>query len=562
MQTSRSGFCPTAENIADLGTKMNARVEDIDETSIWQNGQPWMYQNRERWPITQEFTTNLPNALAKQGRCNLVLRECVESILSDERILARTYSFLMRTTARVFFSAEKKSFRSSEVTPECLVKAESYWLQASMRRTAIELEKGNLNPLRPQRDEDGVICLSSRALKGFKLNYNRDRFPILTANDPLAHLWMKHVHAEDHSGVTRTLAKSRRKFWIVRGGKLARKVRGSCYRCRLLDKELAGQLMAPLPAFRLAESPVFYVTSMDLFGPLLIKDMVKKRTTMKVWGAIFTCAATRAVWLDITPSYGTDHILQTIEKFIRVRSKPSEIISDQGSQLRAASKELTQNWNWSSVSESIASRSIKWTIVPAEGQHQNGLAESMVKCTKRTIRHMIGESILTFSELQLAFFEIADIINSRPIGIQPNSDPECPTPLTPNGLIIGQSSNEVPSGPFRPDSSPKTRFNFIKELVDDWWKRWYNVVLPSLVPNYKWTHSKRNVQVNDVCLIQYKGAIRAKYRLGRVIKVFPGHEDGLVRRVTLQYRLPEEKVFRTVDRSVHGISVIVPVEEQ
>ena len=281
---------------------------------------------------------------------------------------------------------------------------------------------------------------------------------------------------------------------------------------------------------------------------------------MKVWGTIFTCAASRAVWLDVTPSYSTDSILQTIEKFMRVRGMPSEIISDQGSQMKAASKELTKDWNWSKVSDSLSARSIKWTIVPAEGQHQNGLAESMVKCTKRSIHHMIGENVLSFSELQLAFFEIADIINSRPIGVLPNSDPECPTPLTPNGLIIGQNSNEVPYGPFRPESSPRSRYNFVKELVDDWWKRWYNQVLPSLVPSYKWTQSKRNVQVGDICMIRYKG-MRSTYRLGRVTRVHTG-VDGLVRRATLEYRLPTEKTFRSVERSVHGVCVVVPVEEQ
>jgi hypothetical protein len=30
----------------------------------------------------------------------------------------------------------------------------------------------------------------------------------------------------------------------------------------------------------------------------------------------------------------------------------------------------------------------------------------------------------------------------------------------------------------------------------------------------------------------------------------------------LQYKLPNEKVFRTVDRPIQGVSVIVPIEEQ
>ena len=49
--------------------------------------------------------------------------------------------------------------------------------------------------------------------------------------------------------------------------------------------------------------------------------------------------------------------------------------------------------------------------------------------------------------------------------------------------------------------------------------------------------------------------------MGRVKCVKQG-EDGAVRTVKLLYKNPSEKSFREVDRSVHGIAVIVPIEEQ
>ena len=131
---------------------------------------------------------------------------------------------------------------------------------------------------------------------------------------------------------------------------MASKIRRSCCQCHILDKRLAEQQMSPLPEFRLTVAPVFNVTSIDLFGPLTIRDTVKKRTHMKVWGVIATCASTRAVYIDLTESYGTDAILQTIHRFVSIRGCPSEMISDQGTQLIAASKDiatLSKNWNWS-----------------------------------------------------------------------------------------------------------------------------------------------------------------------------------------------------------------------
>ena len=70
----------------------------------------------------------------------------------------------------------------------------------------------------------------------------------------------------------------------------------------------------------------------------------------------------------------------------------------------------------------------------------------------------------------------------------------------------------------------------------------------------------RNVKLGDICLIRYKG-LRATYKLGRVIGVHHGG-DGLVRKIKLEYKLPTEKSFRTVERSIHGVAVIVPIEDQ
>ncbi len=398
------------------------------------------------------------------------------------------------------------------------------------------------------------------------VHYGTDKFPILMYKDPLSYIWIQHMHEEDHSGVTRTVAKSRQKFWIVRARRLAEKVKRSCYRCRLADKKLAEQQMAPLPTTRTKIAPTFHTTSMDLFGPIVIRDTVKQRTRKKVWGVIFDCTVTRAVYIDLTENYGTDSILQTLRRFTSIRGSPSEIQSDQGSQLIAAAEDITElvaNWDWVPIHQWASNNKIKWTLAPAEGQHQNGLSESLIKLTKRSIKHKISGNVLTFAELQTVLFEIANIMNSRPIGIVSGSDPSCPAPITPNDLILGRASSAVPQGPFDHDKSKSItkRFRFIQDLVKQWWESWYQLVFPSLVPSYKWLQRHRNVRVGDVCLIRYRKETRSTYRLGRVEEAKAG-SDGLVRTVVLKYKLPNEKKFRTVSRPIQGISVIVPVEEQ
>ena len=90
-----------------------------------------------------------------------------------------------------------------------------------MKLTSEKLEKGHLDSLRPKTDENGLTVLSTRALEGMRKNYNNDSFPILTSKDPLARLWIRKVHFEDHSGVTKTVSKSRRKFWILHATRVA-----------------------------------------------------------------------------------------------------------------------------------------------------------------------------------------------------------------------------------------------------------------------------------------------------------------------------------------------------
>ena len=565
------------DNIADLGTRKDATVEDVSKGSEWQDGKRWMKLSKEEWPVSKDFSgQDIPTEeLITKGF--IAFASSIDNVMNMydiERFRGRSYIFLINVTARVLNVFNRRSANSkcslkeiaTPLTHRNIIAAEKFCIQLSMHYTKPDFTAGKFKSLRAQIDDEGIVCVNSRANQAMQSHYGCDKFPILTYKDPLAYIWMQHAHNDDHSGITKTVAKSRRKFWVIRARKLAEKIKKSCYTCRRLDKELAQQLMAPLPDSRVKISPTFYVVSMDLWGPIKIKDTVKQLTRKKVWGVIFTCTVTRATYLDLTEDYSTDAILQTLRRFVSIRGCPGEIQSDQGSQLIAAAKDiarLVEKWDWKPIHEWAANNKIKWTLAPAEGQHQNGLSESLIKITKRSIEHQIMNNVLTFSQLQMVLFEVANIMNSRPLGVISGSDPECPSPITPNDVILGRASSEVPQGPFDHDQSKNItkKFRFLQNLVSQWWNEWYQSVFPSLVPCYKWLQRHRNVQVGDICLIRYRKETRATYRMGRVNEVRTG-VDGLVRSVVLQYKLPNEKVFRTVDRPIHGICVIVPVEEQ
>ena len=555
------------KNISDLATRTTAKVHEIGEGSDWQKGPSWMQLPKEKWPTSQDITgTSIPLEFLS-NKSLVAFASSTKNIYDIERFRGRSYTFLLRVTATIISMFRNRSLlKAIKLTAEEVSHAESLCIKASMYYTKQEFDAGKLKSLGAKVEHDGIITVNSRASDAMKSHYGSDRFPILTYKDPLSHIWIQHVHEEEHSGITKTLAKSRRMFWIVRGRKLSEKIKRNCYQCRLLDKKLAEQQMAPLPTSRTKIAPTFHTTSMDLFGPIEIRGTVKQRSRKKVWGVIFNCSVTRATYIDLTEDYGTDSILQTLRRFVCIRGCPAEIHSDQGSQLVAAAKEiaeLVKDWDWSPIHEWAATNKITWRLAPAEGQHQNGLSESLVKLTKRSIQHKITGNVLTFSELQTVLFEISNIINSRPIGVMTGSDPECPSPITPNDLILGRATSSVPQGPFDQTASKSItkRFRFLQDLVSQWWSSWYQLAFPKLVPSYKWIQRHRNVRVGDICLIRYRNESRSTYRLGKVDEIKLG-ADGLVRTIVLKYKLPSEKTMRKVDRPIHGVSVIVPVEEQ
>lgn len=106
-----------------------------------------------------------------------------------------------------------------------------------------------------------------------------------------------------------------------------------------LDKRVSEQVIGNLPTDRVKPASPCYSTGIDVFGPYRIRDKVKKRTTSKTYGVIFTCLGKRAVYLDITADYDTDKFLMVLTRFVSLHGYyPSKLFSDNGTLLVSANK--------------------------------------------------------------------------------------------------------------------------------------------------------------------------------------------------------------------------------
>ena len=210
-------YAKSKYNIADLGTRKNATVEDIGKDSIWQKGPPWLQMEMENWPISQDIGCT-PVSDEELLKNVMAFASSSKHFIDLERWKDKTYTFVLRVVATISKIIKSKSFKIKDLKSNDLNYAEYFCLRMSMKLTRGDLEKRTLTSTRPQVDENGIIILASRASES---HYNSNRIPILTFHDPLSYLWIKHIHREDHSGITPTVARSKRKFWIVKARRLA-----------------------------------------------------------------------------------------------------------------------------------------------------------------------------------------------------------------------------------------------------------------------------------------------------------------------------------------------------
>ena len=142
-------------------------------------------------------------------------------------------------------------------------------------------------------------------------------------NHRYAKLYLKSVHEGylyiDHHGILVDLSKSRDKYWIPQAKRILSHIRRNCFKCKLMDKRLEKQIMAPLPISRLKPEPLWHTTSLDMFGPLQIVDVIKRRRSGKCWGLSATCTRTRLVHLDITENYCAYSTIMALRGFLVVR---------------------------------------------------------------------------------------------------------------------------------------------------------------------------------------------------------------------------------------------------
>ena len=279
----------------------------------------------------------------------------------------------------------------------------------------------------------------------------------------------------------------------------------------------------PLPEFRLSNESAFSRVGVDLAGPMYVRDIFAKGGGMnKVYIALFTCAISRAVHLELVPSLPAESFFKALARFKGRRGTPTLIVSDNG-----------KTFKDSRVRAYCQSDGTKWRFNVEAAPWWGGFFERLVKSVKLSLKKCLCNARLNYDELSTILVEVEAVLNSRPLTYVYDEFEE---PLTPSHLVIGRRLSSMPSKNCsievaHTQEAFSRRSRFLQRILDHFWNRWRAEYLTQLREQHrcsKRASSLRKVQVGDVVCIHEKTTPRQLWRLGRVQRLLPG-PDGEVR---------------------------------
>ena len=236
----------------------------------------------------------------------------------------------------------------------------------------------------------------------------------------------------------------------------------------------------------------FESAGVDYTGPINVRlSKTRGKGTIKGYIAIFVCMATRAVHLQVVEDYSSEAFIAAFHRFTARRGFCKELYSDQRTNCIGADAQLKQMIVASSsystqIVKSLAQDATSWIFNPPSALHFGGIWKAVVKSAKHHLRRIIGEQVLTLSELATLMCRIEACLNSRPLTAL-TDDPSDLDFLSPSHFLIQRSSFIVPEeDATNSNVLPGKRWLLISQLTQHFWARGSNEYLTSLQSRMKW----------------------------------------------------------------------------
>lgn len=568
------------ENPADIVSKGSATLA-LKDNSLWWNGPKNHIQNHFKTSETCQLNLSEKEAeLIDTEKKNVVLatREIGPTI--HDHILERHGKFslcinIMAYVLRFVKNCREKEQDKRNLKPHlCFTEMWASQLEfarasqikcfreevALLKRKSSIQTSSKLFGCRPFYDNENRVLRVGGRLAHSGLPYNQ-RHPIILphSHDFTMKLFIHEHQRLLHAGPNLLLGEIRRKWWPIKGRRLAGFVYMKCVKCFKVNPKPANQVMGHLPAVRVCKpSKPFENCGIDYGGPFITALNVGKRcrTYTKSYFAVFICMATKAVHIELVTDASTEKFMMALRRFISVRGRVATIHCDNATNFHGADNEMTEfykmlhsNATKTALEREFVPQQISFKFIPASSPHVGGLWESNVKAVKFHMKRIMGLTKLNFEELFTLLKQIEACLNSRPI-CKMSESPEDFQILTPGHFLTGDSLVSIPEPDYLTAKCNRlTRFQLTQRLFQDFWKAYQKIVYGDLQVRYKWNKLQQNIKVGDVVLVKDDNLPPLQWKLGRITQVFPG-KDNEVRQVELKSN------NHTIRRTIHKLCIL------
>ena len=591
-------YCETESNPADVATRPLANKHFETRTKLWIEGPQFLHLPPDKFnvnsiPLTvRDARIELRTTFCKEPKATLTrviqtslnlytlkkrlgyLAAFVEFVIAKakklefhkprlnaiylEKALHSTVLYVQRECfGTVFDSLQAESPDSLE---DAIKRLNAKTLSNSERRHLKDLR--SIRCLRPAAFPDGTLRIEGR-LEEADLPTDAKHPVILPSRHPLTRLVILNCHQEiAHAGIQYTLMLTRQKYWIIKGLSSVRHYLNQCNACNLQKARPVRQLMADLPASRLAaHNKPFFNTGCDYFGPLPYKE---GRSERKAWGLLFTCLSTRAIHVELVTSLDLSNFIMAFSRFVDLRGSVSSMYSNNGTTFKAAAHVLPELLEADKLQSFFRKKKISWEFIPPYSPSQGGAWESLIKVFKRTLIQVTKfPRTPTLVELQTYICNATRIVNDHPL-TPLSDDPRDYTAISPSSLLTPLNDPHTPLGQPHNKDHLRRDYRYNISLAQQFWERWIRFYLPLLQKRKKWLTVADNLHVGQMVVVGGPGDFnkRGNYRLGRISEVLPQMRRGkaLVRRAKIAVSSCDcngKPVVMYIDRD---ISKIAPLE--
>ena len=137
-----------------------------------------------------------------------------------------------------------------------------------------------------------------------------------------------------------------------------------CTLCQRMDGSAYPPVSPPdLPSDRVSDDPPFTHVGLDFTGPLYVRADKNSSENHKTYICLFTCAATRAIHLELVNDLNVSSFLLAFHRFCGRHGLPATLLSDNAKTFKSAAMEVHSILRSREVLVYLSNNRITWTFI-------------------------------------------------------------------------------------------------------------------------------------------------------------------------------------------------------